>query len=63
MSVSLSVFCTNHARYSKFGFEKNAFGFEIKTAEVPSLRQEESVSMNDGLRGRVWGGGSQTFLW
>ena len=42
--------------------KKTAFGFEkTKPAEVPSLKQEESVSMNAGLGGGVEGG-IQTFL-
>ena len=52
------------SRYSKFGFEKKKKKMHLvlkkkkmlrQDSWVPSLRQEESVSMNAGLRGR--GGG------
>ena len=51
------------SRYSKFGFEKKKKKLHLvlkkkcwgRIPGVPSLRQEESVSMNARLRWRGWG--------
>ena len=61
------------SRHSKFGLKKNKKKLHLVLKKkqkkllysdswVPFLRQEESVFMNAGLRGRGWGG-TQTFLW